>query len=159
MLNSLPCNICYETIGSLPFVFKCGHSLCIVCTKLYLENISQNSNCPFCRKKVTSISPNYSLRCIMEQDVNHTSNINQNINKIVNMLIETTFSEHNGENSDEDDYDNKHYHHYHTMISVDQNISSCCKELCMSINPTVGIALFGVSTSIVLTVAGIFAYQ
>ena len=72
MLTDIDCNcdVCYDTM-KLPFVFNCGHSMCIICTQRYLTG--NNSNiCPFCRRDIITTSPNYSLRKLLSTSILHS---------------------------------------------------------------------------------------
>jgi len=58
------CGICYN-IFRLPFVFDCGHSFCVSCTALHLQ---QKHDCALCRCPTDKVVPNYSLRQLLKDD-------------------------------------------------------------------------------------------
>ena len=58
------CGICYNTFR-LPFVFDCGHSFCVSCTALHLQ---QKHDCALCRCPTGKVVPNYSLRQLLRDD-------------------------------------------------------------------------------------------
>jgi hypothetical protein len=61
----MECEICCERM-KLPYSLSCGHSLCVSCTITHLKD---KNLCPFCRCKVSNISPNFSLRQLLLTNV------------------------------------------------------------------------------------------
>lgn len=55
----MDCDICFSKMR-LPYIFICGHSFCITCITQYFK--VQYYVCPICRKNITHVLPNYSLR-------------------------------------------------------------------------------------------------
>lgn len=68
-MNSINCDICHSRMR-LPYAFVCGHTFCISCTALYFKSKYNNDClcCPICRKSITHVLPNYTLRTLLGED-------------------------------------------------------------------------------------------
>jgi hypothetical protein len=83
-IKSIECNICCETLR-LPYSFNCGHGMCITCTA---ESLNRCLNCPFCRKKIRYVTPNFTLMELLDQNNTETTDDERSLQTIINSFFD-----------------------------------------------------------------------